>query len=158
MLYDGDTFSRDGKQFRVTFPYDDCHGAPWDESDMHGPVTEWTRREKAPGELILSSDRGSRRYYDFQAACKIARDVWGFTSREDAAKAARADYERLRRWCNDQWHFVIVRVDLLDDDGDALDYATIGGVESDCGDYLAELAGELAGELAANYREPEYYI
>lgn len=158
MLYDGDTFTQGGKQFRVTFPYDERTSEPWREFDCHGPVTDWTRRDKAPGELVLTSDRGSRRYYDFQEACKIARTVWGFTSREEAAQAARRDYERLRDWCANHWHFVIVSVELLDDDGDMIDRETLGGVESDCGDYLETLAHELAGELLENHKEPEYYI
>ena len=158
MLYDGDTFTHNGREFRVSFPYDAFHGAPWVEYDCHGPVSDWTTRDKAPGELILNNGRTRRVYYDFQEACRIARTVWGFTSRADAAKAARADYERLRQWCADQWHYVFVRVELLDDNGSEIDWQCVGGVESDAGDYLEEIAREIAGELCANHAAPEYSI
>jgi hypothetical protein len=152
MLYNGDTFDIDGISFRVSFPPDDTYRIPWEESDGHGPVSEWTRRNKRPGELILSSDRNSRRYYDFAEACKIAlRDGWGakgddgLTGKQKAAFAARADYEYLRRWCNDQWYSVGVIVTMLDDDGDALPYEdSVWGIESDCHEYLEETARELA--------------
>jgi hypothetical protein len=58
---------------------DHYHGTPWEECDGHGPVSEWTTRDKAPGELVLCEDRGSRRFYDYAEACRIARrDGWGF--------------------------------------------------------------------------------
>jgi hypothetical protein len=79
MLYDGDTFTRGGRTFKVEFPRDDDRGAPWLEEDGHGPVTGLERREKAPGEMVLNDDRGAKRFYDFQEAVKIARrDGWGF--------------------------------------------------------------------------------
>jgi hypothetical protein len=74
-----DTFEHGGLTFRVSLERDEYHGTPWDEEDGHGPVSEWTHRAKRAGELILSSDRGSRRLYDFAEACHIARrDRWGF--------------------------------------------------------------------------------
>lgn len=81
MLYDGDTFEHDGNTFKVTFPRDDYHGAPWDEEGGHGPVSEAPRgrnyhgyTSKAPGEMLL----GDGWIYDFAEACRIARrDGWG---------------------------------------------------------------------------------
>lgn len=154
-LYDGDTFTHDGLQFRVKMLWDDYRGLPWEENDCHGPVSDWERREKAPGELILCSDRGSKRFYDFQAACKIARDVWGFKTKKEAAEAARKDFDYLRRFCDGQWSYVIVDVTLLDDDGDALEEYSecIGGIESDAEDYITEIAHELAGEIVAGLQK-----
>jgi hypothetical protein len=65
-----------------------------------------------------------------------------------AEMAAFADFERLRRWCDDQWSYVGVSVtvgfrgvQLVDDYECAL-----WGIESDCGEYVAEIAAELAEE------------
>jgi hypothetical protein len=79
-LYDGDTFDHRGYTFRVRYERDDYMGEPWTEHDGHGSVSEWTSREKRPGERILVRDThgGSRRYYDFAAAVETARrDDWG---------------------------------------------------------------------------------
>lgn len=192
---DWDFFEHDGRAFaRATVP-DEDHGAPWEEEDGHGPVSEWTARAKLPGELVLCEDHGCRRYYDFAAACRIARrDSWGFlpgplhiekrgdswhascagvghdyissyvnraiaaiyrehresmTPRAYAAGAARADYERLRRWCADLWGYVGVVVAPLDEDGDPDESraASLWGVESDATDYLDEVSHELAAEI-----------
>ena len=81
--YDGDsiTATRDDFTYTATVHHDSYHGAPWDDCDGHGPVSDWTNRDKLPGELILTSHTraGQRRYYDFAEACRIARrDGWGF--------------------------------------------------------------------------------
>ncbi len=151
MLYNGDTFEIDGISFRVSFPIDDCGIAYWQESDCHGPVTLWENRDKRPGELILASDKGSKCFYDFAEACRIARNVWGLNDRKEAAEAARKDFEYLRRWFADQWCYVGVNVTMLDDNGDALPYEsqTIWGIESDCHEYLEETARDLAAGLIA---------
>jgi hypothetical protein len=156
MLYDGDTFEHAGNLFRVTFPRDDDHGAPWDEEDGHGPVTGWESRGKRPGEMILSEHRGSRRFYDFAEAVRIARrDGWDAppfkqgTRGAQAARAALADFDRLRRWCADDWCYVGVIVTLVDDDEDEMPEfsASVWGIESDASDYLEETARELADEV-----------
>lgn len=80
-FYDGETFefTHKRKTYVATIERDDSHGAPWEEEDGHGPVSDWTTRDKLPGELVLSEDRGSKRFYDFAAACKQARkEGWGF--------------------------------------------------------------------------------
>lgn len=72
------TATVDGFTLTATIHADDAGRLPW-EDDGHGPVSDWTRRAKAPGELILASDGGSHRFYDFAAAVKLARaDGWGF--------------------------------------------------------------------------------
>jgi hypothetical protein len=155
MLYDGCAFDCDGAQFLVSIKPDEEWRTPWQDEDGHGPVTDWTRREKRPGELVLAEDRGSFLYYDFQEACAIARrDGWGaagddgMTPHQKAAHAARADFERLRRYCAGLWGYVGLVVTMLDDYGDPMPYeASIWGVESDADEYLDELANELADEV-----------
>ena len=152
MLYDGDTFEAEGRTFRVTFPHDDTMGAPWEEHDFHGPVSDWTRRDKKPGEMVLNQDRFSKRFYDFAESVRLARrDGWGGEGRtkgERAHNAAMADFKRLSAWCNDEWSWIGVQIELLDRDGDGTGQtASVWGVESDAGDYLEELARELVSEI-----------
>ena len=183
--------TEDGHILTARIESDDFHGAPWDESDCHGEVSEWTSRKKAPGELVLHSDHGNYRYYDFAGACEIARrDGWGarlpddlippqfssvyfgtddarivaewwrdrgneenakrchISKREIAARAARADFEFLRKWCTDQWHYVGIVVTLDDDDEQSLWGIECGDTGyGDCSTYLTKVAGNLANQL-----------
>lgn len=152
------TTERDGFTLTARIEPDPYMGPPWQEHDGHGPVSDWTRRAKAPGELVLCSDRGSHCYYDYAGACEIAlRDGWGApgasgTPRQRAAMAARADYERLRDWCEDRWHWVGVVVEASRA-GVKLGHASLWGIESDAGDYLADVAAGLADEAIADAAE-----
>jgi hypothetical protein len=97
-------------------------GPPWKEHDGHGEVSEWTTRDKRPGERVLASDRSSHRYYDYAGAIKIAkRDGWGLsedaiaalgkklgrapTKGDIAAASVESDFNHLRGWANDEWHW-----------------------------------------------------
>lgn len=189
---DGDTVERGEYTLTVRTEYDSDYGTPWDNDCGHGPVSDWTTRDKRPGELVLSSERGSARFYDYAEACRIARrDGWGFlpaplqtwqdgdywlatcngvngglplrgdtvnaavtalyashratmTPRQYAAAAAMSDYERLRQWCNDQWHYVGIIVTVTDQNGQELARESLWGIESDCDEYLLQVAEELA--------------
>lgn len=164
-----DTIKVDGLTFRVTLEHDSDSGAPWDREDGHGPVTEWTTRSKNAGERVLARDRSHYRYYDFAEAMKLAkRDGWGLSDEGKAtlaaklgreptpgdirAEAVEQDYERMRAWCNDEWSYVGVCVQLLDTDGAPVEgYAdSVWGVESD-GDYWKEVAQECARNIIAEH-------
>ena len=123
-------------RFAVELMRDEDMREPWRECDGHGEVTDWTSRAKRPGELILNQDGDSCRYYDFSVACAIAlRDGWDATPLNDGTEtkrqqAARADYEYLKAWCEDDRFYVVVRVVLLDDEGEETDIDQyLGGVE-----------------------------
>ncbi len=162
-MLDCDNFTHNGREFRVEFPRDDDHGAPWDEEDGHGPVSEWTTRPKLPGERIIAEDTNgycgstrSRRFYDVQEAMKIARrDGWDAkpyqtgTKGEQAARAVEADFEWLRKWCNDQWHYLGVIVTARCDRCGKFcgPSESIWGIESESEEYLDETARELADEI-----------
>lgn len=76
-----DTFEHKGMTFALTTEHDPDSGPPWDNEDGHGTVSEWTRRDKRAGELVLDETRmgGEHLFYDFAEACRIARrDGWGF--------------------------------------------------------------------------------
>src|SRR5690348_8411347 len=150
------TIEVQGRQFSVAIEYDDSMGEPWKEHDGHGVVSEWTTRDKRPGERVINQDGRSYRYYDFAATIKRALEEgwdappYGGRKRERAARAAEADFERMRGWCNDQWHWCGVVVTLLDDEGDETkEAASLWGIESDAGDYLNQVARELADEILA---------
>jgi len=118
-----------GQRFRIEYHYDHDMGPPWEACDGHGFVSDWESRDKQPGELILKEDsRGNRRFYDFQASVRKARDEdWNCASvlpkRERGqaiVDAVRADYKYLRDWCNDEWHYMGIAVFPLTVDGDEL--------------------------------------
>lgn len=159
--YAGDTRSADlpgGLTARVTVEYDHDAGTPWDNEDGHGPVSDWTRREKRAGERVLCDDRGARRYYDFAGAVAAARaDGWdappyGGTPGQRAARAAEADFARLRAWCRDDWQYVGLVVTVYVEDVE-LASASLWGIEpdSDAG-YLNETIAELLAEAMAEAR------
>lgn len=80
-FYPGEEFEfiHNGVEYTARIEHDDTSGAPWEEEDGHGEVSEWTTRAKSSGELVLNGDNGSKRFYDFAGACRIARrDGWGF--------------------------------------------------------------------------------
>lgn len=147
---------------RVDCEHDSDHGAPWEEDDGHGPVSEWTTRDKRPGERLLHSDRHSKRYYDFAAAIKQAkRDGWDApgwgappyktgTKGETALRAVKRDFQYLKDWCEDRWEYVVVIVKLLNADGEEIASDALGGVESE-GDYWRECAAEMANTMLADY-------
>lgn len=157
------TVSHGGKDFtfRADVELDEDHGAPWEECDGHGPVSDWTARAKRPGEIILIESRGKRRFYDYAEACRIAqRDGWnappydvpGETAKQRAARAACADFEYMRAWCNGEWHYVGLIVTLLDEHGGETDICDhIWGIESSETDYVREEARRLAEDLARGF-------
>jgi len=140
--------------FRIEWVYDHDCDPPWDREDGHGPVSDWEHRSKRPGEMILNSDRGSHRFYDFAEAVKLARkDGWNtapFDWRTEGARAhaaALADFKYLQAWCTDQWHYCGIVVTLLNADGepDSVD-ASLWGIESEGDDYHEEVIRELIAE------------
>ena len=134
----------DGFTLKLTAEHDSDHGAPWEECDGHGPVSEWSQRDKRPGERVLCSDRHSKRFYDFAEAVRIAkRDGWDAppyktgTKGEQAVRAVEADFEYLQDWCENRWGYLVLGCALHDADGHEIASDYLGGVES-CGDYWRE--------------------
>jgi len=155
---DGDSISCsvDGFDVVAQIVHDEDATPPWDRGDGHGPVSDWTRRAKKPGERTLCEDCGSRRYYDVQEAARLARrDGWDTlpfnegTAGERAARAVDADYNALRLWCAGEWWYIGVVVRVFRDDVE-LGGASLWGI--DCnhpnGDnsYLGVIADELLSE------------
>jgi hypothetical protein len=164
--YDSFKFTHEGREFLACLYYDSDAGRPWEREDGHGPVREGSRNyhgiEKRAGELVLH-EGGRNEYswvYDYAEAMRIAkREQWGTGEHGPAEgetlaqyrhRVVMADFEYLRGWCNDHWHYCGVGVRLLDDKGepvgDEFEHA-LWGIESNAGDYLREVAAELADEF-----------
>lgn len=165
-------FTHDGKQFRAFIEYDPDAGSPWEREEGHVPVSDWVRRDKMPSEVIINRDRGSYRFVCLREAHECARaQGWGLasddmqalcdklnrepTKREVISRAVQLDIERLRAWCADEWCYVGVCVSLLGPDGQPVGdryAAACWGIESDCDDYIKEVASDLAGEALSAAR------
>jgi hypothetical protein len=123
-----------GYAIRILIHPDENTGAPWDMDEGHGPVSDWSTRDKRPGEWILNSYRGAHRFYDAAEAARIAeRDGWGLgtdeitglvarlkkadaselTRGEIIAEAVRRDFDFLRGWCNDEWSYIGFTAELM---------------------------------------------
>ena len=155
--YHTETIEHAGMSFRVEHHHDSDHGEPWKEADFYGVVSDWTTRPKKPSECILATDGPHHRYYEIAESTALAlRDSWGDgkptstrTKRQIAAAAVQKAFERLRDWCNDEWHWCGVVVTLLDTDGNKTSRTqSLWGIESDADEYLKEVAIELADEIA----------
>lgn len=138
---------------RITVERDDCSGAPWEDCDGHGIVSQWTTRDKQAGERVLCSDRHSKRFYNVAESIAIAkRDGWGAppyktgTKGEQAARAVESDFEFLKGWANDDWFYAVVTVKLLDEDGKEIASDSLGGVET-LNDYWKESAADMLNAL-----------
>lgn len=151
-------FEYEGQKFRAELFHDEDMGAPWDEHDGHGTVSDWTSRDKAPGEMVLAQDRQLKRYYDFREAVRIAkRDGWNAQPYRDnetpgqrAAKAALADFRYLQDWCEDRWMWVYLKVTAWCPccKGYSGDDTSVGGYESTSGEeFFRKEAENLAAEL-----------
>ena len=109
---------KQGFSFTVRIEHDSDYGTPWENEDGHGPVSDWRRksynghRHKAPGELFLCDDNPSglrgnsqARFYDFQAACQIARrDGWGFMPRRITTRKAWGKHKAQAGPFVSRWH------------------------------------------------------
>lgn len=172
----GDTIecAVDGLRCVATLQHDYDADPPWENDDGHGPVTGWLTRDKRAGELVLCEDRGSRRFYDFAEAVRMARAKgWGFggksvddhmaggmTIGQVAAAAAREDYENLRAWCRDEWFYVGVAVQLFDSNDEPINDEYDNALwrcdcNHPCGEgnsYLTEVANDLLEDALASVR------
>ena len=94
-------------------------------------------------------------YYDWAAACKLARaDGWNvepYGAPNRIARAVQADFDFLSGYVNGQWGYVGVNVELIEEDEDGeyqvLDTESLWGVET-FKDYHETVGYGLADELA----------
>ena len=155
------TMKYKGYLFTIEVDYDEFQGPPWLHCDGHGPVSDWTTRDKKPSEVVLSSIGGSNLYYDFSRAMKKAKEErWDAapygqgTKGERAERAVRADIKYLRDYIDNAWVYVTLSVTLR-----GSGYTTsLGGVEydySENGHWMTEvhlMADELIADKLADSR------
>ena len=121
-----------GRKVRIEWQYDQHSGEPWKECDGNGPVSEWRPKDsKKPGERELLRDGASRRFYDWEAAIKQARkEGWGLgingftklmcdlrrvpTAKQVRERAVKNNYDWIKGWCNDDWHWCGIVVTDVD--------------------------------------------
>lgn len=67
----------------------------------------------------------------------------------------RLDFERHRGWCADEWNYIgVVVTDVTDDLAAEMDYShALWGVESECDDYIAEIAEQLIADIESEHAE-----
>lgn len=155
-----------GCSYYVRVEPDHDLGPPWAEHDGHGPVSDWKRKEeKRPGQVVLHRDRDSYRFYDWEAAVKLAkRDCWGLddeakaelalrlrkpvewlTRGETIVAAVQRDFDYLQAWCKDEWQWQWFAVTVYDEEGELLGKSSLGGF---AGETAEEDALEAASEEA----------
>jgi hypothetical protein len=137
----------------------------WERGDGYGYgiVSEWTSRDKRPGERVLVSDRDSKRFYDIEATTKKAkREGWdivdekatpGMTRKARIAAAVEADFEFHRGYANDEWTYAGYIVTLRDEAGNELNEDSCLGFET-VGTYLREtVRSAIAGMIVQARKE-----
>ena len=161
-------FEHNGFKFLLEIEYDDGLGAPWEEYDGNGIVSQWTSRDKRPHERILCQYHDSKRLYDVQATmARAKKDGWGLSQEDRQALAARLgreptkgevlaeavdrDFEYLKRWCDNEWYYASLHVTMVDHP----EHDTyLGGVEYDpWNDYHMDCAHEMADELIYEWQK-----
>lgn len=158
--YEGEevTTLPNGWKIKVAFKCDQDSGPPWD-CDGYGVVTDWQRYDEHLDNWELCSDRRSYRYYDWRTTLPIAiKDGWDAppyrtgTPHERAMRAMKANYEYLRRWCNDDWFYVGLIVTLLDENDEELAEESCWGFESDAMSHMADEARSWAAHMIREER------
>lgn len=181
--YDSFEFTHHGHKFIARLYYDEDHGAPWDESDGHGPVSDWVsgryhftgHAPKRPGQRpIGDSDHGARRFYDWQEATAIAkRDGWGLAPDDLAAlekrlgrkptrkqiirEAVQRDYDYLDRWARDLWHWCGVSVAPMQPSYDRLREAVEAAIDVEIDDDARDTLDSVICDLQRALDEDDEY-
>jgi hypothetical protein len=133
---DVDTVTYQGRTIKIEWEYDQFAYTPWDFSGSEF-VSDWVRRDKHPGEVVICNDRGSKRFYNFaDSVAKLKKDGISGT---DSDRITKSEVERFRNWCSDQWYYMTASVSV-----DGLEYTNCwSAIESD---YAADVINDLLAE------------
>lgn len=163
MKLDELTETIDGYVVKISINHDENMGAPWEEHDGHGIVSDWESRDKLPSELVLCEDMRSSRYYDFKGTLKLAkRDGWGLnddakaklakrigrkpTAKEILVEAVQRDFEYLQGWCNDDWCWLGYTTEIETPNGETIEGDSCWGFDDK--DYMvSEALSHAKGEI-----------
>ncbi len=164
--YDGDIVERGGHRFRINYPQDTDHEAPWEDGDGRGIVSDITSRDKRPGERVLFKDHHhNKRYFDWAGTiAKAKEEGWGLGEKKLAAleaklgkpptrgqiieTAVQSEFDHFRTWLNDDWYYVGIVVTLLSQDGE--------GRYSDTEEYTPNDYGHAVWGFESN--DPDLYM
>lgn len=155
--------------FVAHLQHDQYADPPWENSDMHGPVSGWVplyceESGRMHQSWIVSRDRSMVRLYDHHAALKKAlKDGWwprdatpDLMPEQLAERAVFEDFEHLRAWCNDEWFYGAVTVEVYSE-GTHLAEAALHGIDINAGenndwistDVLPDLVEQAMGDAKA---------
>lgn len=143
-------FMHQGRNFVAKIVVDETNEPPWSVMDSLGSVTDWTRKDPNPGQKILITDKGCRRYYNHGEAIVKCRGEG--IKPADAHRFVNQEYDYFRSWCNDEWHYVGVIVFPITARGDELrSYREcLWGIESNATDHINEAMINLADDILAS--------
>lgn len=156
------TEPKSGLKYRARFYADHDMRAPHEEHDGHGVtislpcnVRDLLDSDEGLDDLDddtvmrlplfreLYSERGSYTYYDVLESISKAITAWG-CSPEDAPAQVDKDFEYLRGWYHNEWHWMSISLTKLDEDGnETTDCTSLGGFESMLIDDKQELSSVL---------------
>lgn len=147
------------KKGTIKFEYDEHPEPPWNNSDVHGPVRKSNNAhnahnsDKKPSERPLNNATRNecQFYYDWKKAMKIAMTEWGFKTKSEAVTAVQNDFDFLRGWANNDWHYVFVTVEH---EGET---DSLRGVET-FEKYHEECAKELLADLIARVEKEKQNV
>lgn len=164
------TEPKSGLKYRARFYADYDMRSPHEEHDGHGVIEHLSRsvegileddelsddlRMRLPLFRELYYVRGCYTYYDVIASINKLVTVWG-CSPEDAPAQVERDFEYLRGWYRNEWHWMWISLTKLDEDGEETDDCTsCGGFESMLLDEEEELSSvlcDMAWEIESNIR------
>jgi hypothetical protein len=161
---DGEIVERGGYRFRVNYPNDEDHEAPWNDGDGQGIVIEPNRytQAKKPGWRVLhSGDRWDKWYFDWQGTIAKAKlEGWGLgpegiaalawklkrdpTPGEINEEAVEQNFQWMRGFLRDDWWYCAIIITHLpdpDDDTVPRDYHpdhACWGFDTSSPEYIAE--------------------
>lgn len=137
-----------GNGFTASVYVDETADGPWDSECGHIDV-EYFDREIPRGYTTLNTY--GRGYYAFNtraAILKASREKWARKS-ADRWAAIKADARRMAEYINGDWCYLGVSVHNGEDD---FSHA-LWGIESDCEDYVIEVAKELLSQIEAEEQQ-----
>lgn len=146
-----------GWYYVVKFQYDDTHETPWDWDDCHGVVIPLRGRcSLEDWQLDWTMGDCDGWLYDRDASlAKAIKEGWNAPPYHEpggAMRAVKADFDYLRRWCNDDWRYVGLIVELYDEDERLIDEHSCWGYESFSMDYLCAEARSWVASMIRNER------
>lgn len=143
---DGDTVEYRGRIFQCKLEYDDSGSAPWECCTPLGEVKDTQRYGELPGPgwAWLRSNGAHRFAYNRKQALAEVRS-WGPSYAHRADGLVASEIQRFVSWLDNQWYYVLITVKHQRHGKTFREY--LGGVESDCTEYIAEACEELADEI-----------